>query len=47
MLAGGLILIQIANAVGIAMNNPRDAMYASALLLVVGLLYFAWKRLVV
>jgi len=43
VLAGVLILIQIAIATGIVLNNPRDAWYTTALLAVVALLYGVWK----
>ena len=39
-----LILIQIALAIAIAMNNPRDAAYTAILLAAFGLLYVVWKR---
>jgi amino acid permease len=45
LLAGLLILVQIANAVGIAMNNPRDAVYSAALLAGIAALYGVWKKL--
>lgn len=39
-----LILIQIALAVNIAVSNPRDAAYTAVLLVILGSMYFIWKR---
>jgi len=44
ILATVLILIQLALAAGIVMNNPLDAAYTAGLLVVLGLLYLVWKR---
>ena len=41
-----LILIQLALAVSIARDCPKDAFYTAGLLVGFGLLYFVWKRAV-
>lgn len=45
-LAVCLILIQLALAIGIVKNNPRDALFTGLLLVVCGPLYWAWKGFV-
>jgi amino acid transporter len=43
--AVAVIGIQLALAVSIAFHSPADALYTTALLVGLGLLYFVWKRL--
>lgn len=47
LLASVLIFIQVALAIGIAMDSPRDATYTTILLAAFGLLYVVWKRVAV
>ena len=44
ILSAALILFQLALAVNIAWNEPKDMLYTSMLLLVIGGFYLVWKR---